>query len=366
MKVSCASLVQQRQKLNQTAVDQDVSGLSSPCMVESSYICIVAAFLFILSLLGSLHCCPSDSKLSGSTEKAPTARNPFPDNAKFLGMVLVCWSHIGSFDIRGTKMEIHATDVIWFHMPLFIFLSGSFSRPFSSKGFLKLVVTLVMPLIFFISIIYPLLQLLMPSKTWAELQFRSWFPFGMWLYTEPLFEGVQSSPLTVWTGAGPGYFIWFLRCLILWRFVTMFTVRWPKFLQIALGLSCGVLGVYWGPDSANPWEIGTFAYQRALCLFPFYLMGQHLDLGRLLQAVPAPSSSCVLLVWATLFSLIYLENKPAVWNSVTDGAFDVIETDTAPFLRYPPPAPGCQEDYKFLWARYFAAVAYRYFVAEQN
>ena len=32
-------------------------------------------------------------------------------------------------------------------MPLFIFLSGSFSRPFSSKGFLKLVVTLVMPLL---------------------------------------------------------------------------------------------------------------------------------------------------------------------------------------------------------------------------
>ena len=28
------------------------------------------------------------------------------------------------------------------------------------------------------------------------------------------------------------------------------------------------------------------------------------DLGRLLQAVPAPSSSCVLLVWATLFSLL--------------------------------------------------------------
>ncbi|CAE7386099.1 unnamed protein product [Symbiodinium natans] len=142
--------------------------------------------------------------------------------------------------------------------------------------------------------------------------------------------------------------------------ITMFTVRWPKALQIALGIGSGLLGVYWPPASPNPWEAGTFAYQRALCLFPFYLMGQHLDISGFVQAVPAPSSARILTVWTAMMSLLYLENQPDVWKSVTFGVFEVLETDTAPFLRYPS-APGCAEDYKLLWARYFAAVAYRTF-----
>ena len=37
---------------------------------------------------------------------------------------------------------------IWFHMPVFIFLSGSFVRPFSVQLLMKTFVTLVMPLMF--------------------------------------------------------------------------------------------------------------------------------------------------------------------------------------------------------------------------
>lgn len=130
-----------------------------------------------------------------------SSRNPHVDNAKFLGMVLVCWSHLGGLALKGrTKdLTLEQGDVslcwtqsekrdfffrlfplcaqrllgglytlapagcklftlpscmpmtairIWFHMPVFIFLSGSFVRPFSVQLLMKTFVTLVMPLMF--------------------------------------------------------------------------------------------------------------------------------------------------------------------------------------------------------------------------
>ena len=35
-----------------------------------------------------------------------SSRNPHVDNAKFLGMVLVCWSHLGGLALKGRTKDL--------------------------------------------------------------------------------------------------------------------------------------------------------------------------------------------------------------------------------------------------------------------
>lgn len=315
------------------------------CYAVPSCICILISLHVVALLYTALRIFPkTDNDLK--EPKQSSSRNAHFDNAKFLGMTLVCWSHIGVFHIGDMWKNFESGDVIWFHMPLFVFLSGSFVRPFSWQGLLKTVITLGFPLLFFTLVINPLNQVLVE---------RSLFSGNLWLKNDPYYEDSMWSLLT---GSGPSYFIWFLRSLILWRLVTMFTCTWPKALHIALAVASGLLSIYWPPASPNRWYLGFFAYQRTLSLFPFYVMGQHLDIRGLLEAIPAPRSSCILFVWFTLMSLIYLENHPRLWHRVTFGVFDILETEPVPFLSYPD-AASCPLDYRFMWARYFSCLTYR-------
>eukprot|EP00438_Fugacium_kawagutii_P002170 Skav228804 [mRNA] locus=scaffold359:129233:130018:+ [translate_table: standard] len=140
----------------------------------------------------------------------------------------------------------------------------------------------------------------------------------------------------------------------------MFTCQLPKSLQISLGVASGIVGVYLPSPSSNHYDLGIFGIQRALCLFPIFVMGQYVDLDRLLKVVPGArkaSDPCVLLTWMLILSMIYLENTPT-WRIDTLGVFDVIGTKPVPFLRYPSVA-SCPADYYFMWARLFASLAYR-------
>jgi len=332
--VSGGSLLQLSHVGNRT---EDSSFQAQACLTAPSCAAGLLALAFAACLLGALRAYPAGSK------DGKPARNPHVDNAKFLGMVLVCWSHIGPMVIHGHSYTFEAEDVIWFHMPLFAFLSGNFVRPFSPQVLLKTFVGLVMPLLFYIVFLYP------PAET---LQLRS---FG-WTGRFPYLEG---SAWDVLTGPGPGYIIWFLRCLIIWRLLAMLVASQPVALQVAVAAFCGMVGVYCGPEKTlNPLNCGTFAYQRALLLYPFYCMGQHLDIQGLLDASPAPSRTTVLLTWTCLMSLIFLECQPKLWKAVTFGVFDVLDTSFGPFLRYSIPS-GCANDYFLLWARYLGCLAYR-------
>lgn len=334
-------MLQRQRTLNQTALPEvqiDDRIRSSHCFASSS--CVYLLALLLLAIL--VH-----AKLPGPSEIQPTqsSRNPHVDNAKFLGMVLVCWSHLGAWFLKGGRVDIASSDVIWFHMPLFIFLSGSFVRPFSRQLLIKTFVTLVMPLVFFIFILFPMSIIL--AFGWSE---------NPLLHQEPTYE---SSVWDVLTGCGPGWYIWFLRCLIIWRVVSMFTCQLPKSLQISLAVTSACVGIYL-PAPWNPQDVGIFAIQRALCLFPIFVMGQHVDFGRFLQAIPGASKAsdpCVLVTWTLILSLIYMENIPE-WRMVTFGTFDVIATKPIPFLRYPS-VPSCPDDYYFMWARLFACLGYR-------
>lgn len=348
---SCATMLQIQQKLNQTELPQgqQVESLWSPnCYASSWCTCLlVMGLLAAVLVYGVWSATPPDE-----VKVDKSSRNPHADNAKFLGMVLVCWSHLGGLALkdRAENLVLQQADVIWFHMPVFIFLSGSFVRPFSVQLLMKTFVTLVMPLMFFILILWPLSGIL----TVEEDGLTGIIP-SLWLYRQPAFE---QSFWSLLASSGPGYYIWFLRCLIIWRVVGMFTCQLPKNLQIFVAVMSACLGVYFPPDSPS---LGIFAIQRGLCLFPIFVLGQHVDLQGLLRVIPGPSKAshpCVAVAWLLILSLIAIENQPEMWKTVTFGAFDIINSAPMPFMQYQPVAK-CPGDYYFAWARLFSDLIYR-------
>ncbi|CAJ1392587.1 unnamed protein product [Effrenium voratum] len=330
-----AALLQHSTKRTQIEVQPKAS-----CNMVPYYACAVATGIYAVSLF-SLH----RWSAAESAPKQSGARDPHVDNAKFLGMVLVCWSHIGRWKVleySGLTSEF----VIWFHMPMYVFLSGSFVRPASWQTFLKILVLILFPLVAFCLLIFPLERVMLDM----ELK-HLWLPGAA-----PYFEG---SVFHLLMGSGPGWFIWFLRCLLIWKLASMFTVSLPKAAQIALGILSGLAGVYCHPEG-NTWSYGLFAYQRALQMFPFFLMGQLLDTSRLMKAVPPPSTLTMASTWLLLFSLLYLENHSSIWSNLTDDLFHLLDSYPAPFMTYRYPA-SCDSAYYWLWARYGASLAYRTF-----
>ena len=208
-------LLQHYKKLDQGVLSQDgeaveavkLSTWSSNCYALPSCIGFLISLHVAALIYAALRACPPVTK---DPKESALSRNPHFDNAKFLGMVLVCWSHIGNMHIGSILKNFQSGDVVWFHMPLFVFLSGSFVRPFSPQVLIKTVVTLGLPLAFFTLVINPVNQVLIE---------RSLFSGNLWLKNDPYYEDSMWSLLT---GSGPSYFIWFLRSLLLWRLVPLF------------------------------------------------------------------------------------------------------------------------------------------------
>lgn len=142
----------------------------------------------------------------------------------------------------------------------------------------------------------------------------------------------------------------------------MFTCQLPKTLQIFVAVISACLGVYF-PPNPSPYDnsLGIFAIQRALCLFPIFVLGQHVDLQGLLRVIPGPSKTshpCVAVVWLLMMSLIAIENQQETWRTVTFGAFDSMNSQPMPFMQYQPDTK-CPGDQYFAWARIFSALIYR-------
>jgi fucose 4-O-acetylase-like acetyltransferase len=81
------------------------------------------------------------------------ARDPWPDNAKLVLIVLVAIGHLLSKGITDRLPEAHAL-YVWiylFHMPAFVFLAGFFSggRELSARSLRGIVTRLLVPYLVF-------------------------------------------------------------------------------------------------------------------------------------------------------------------------------------------------------------------------
>jgi fucose 4-O-acetylase-like acetyltransferase len=163
------------------------------------------------------------------------ARDPFFDNAKFLAILLVVAGH-SIVDLRDVRLAHAAYLFVYtFHMPVFIVITGYFSRNFTFSGgkARKLITNLGVP--------YVVFETAYSTYHWAV---------GHSKFQVSLLD--------------PYYLTWFLMALFLWRLSTPVwqQIRWPFAISVAVSLLSGMSDL---PDDLE--------MNRVFGLVPFYVLG---------------------------------------------------------------------------------------------
>ncbi|RFU40079.1 acyltransferase [Actinomadura logoneensis] len=162
-------------------------------------------------------------------------RDPFFDNAKFMAILLVvmghCLAQLGNVPLAKTLYLA----IYMFHMPLFIVITGYFSRnwTFSAGRTRKLITSVGVP--------YVIFQTAYTVFDWAVG--RNELEIGL---------------------LDPYFLTWFLCALFLWRLSTPVwqQVRWPVAVAVAFSL------LSYMSDLGS-----TLDLHRVIGLLPFYVLG---------------------------------------------------------------------------------------------
>lgn len=170
--------------------------------------------------------------------EARPARDPWPDNAKIVLIVLVAVGHLLSKGITDRLPAAHAL-YVWiylFHMPAFIFLAGFFSpgRDISAKTLRGIVTRLLAPYLAF-TVLYSVAVSAVGG------------------------EGLRVDLVN------PYWLLWFLPAMAAWRLLSpiYLNLRWPLAISLAVGLGAGML------DRVAQ----DFTLSRILALAPFFVLG---------------------------------------------------------------------------------------------
>ncbi|MGL1900911.1 MAG: acyltransferase family protein [Fibrobacterales bacterium] len=166
-------------------------------------------------------------------------RSIYYDNVKALLILLVV---VGHFIEPYRGVYSHSTAlyafIYLFHVPLFAYVSGRFSKfDYSTKSVRKVIVYLIVP--------YFLLQL-------GFSVFNNWMS-GSELLNLQMFQ--------------PYWHLWYLLSLILWTFLlpVVKLFRWPLLLALLCGLLVGL----------NDYSY-NLSFSRTFVFFPFFILG-HMD-----------------------------------------------------------------------------------------
>ncbi|UWG95799.1 acyltransferase family protein [Dehalobacter sp. DCM] len=167
-------------------------------------------------------------------------RDVYFDNAKLLLIILVVLGHAIEPLTGDPFLKAVYAFIYSFHMPLFIFISGYFSKNTSHEAYAtKIISKLVIPYLIF-ETLYRLLDFFVTQK-----------------------ESIQLSYLT------PYWIMWFLLSLILWKVALPYIIKVRYALPITLIL--GILAGYSG-------EFGYYAsLSRTAVFFPFFLGGYYFE-----------------------------------------------------------------------------------------
>jgi fucose 4-O-acetylase-like acetyltransferase len=167
-------------------------------------------------------------------------RDYYFDNVKFILILLVVVGHIIEPLSGGQTLKPLYFWIYSFHMPLFIFVSGVFSKDIKSDDYArKLVSKLVLPYLIFESL---------------------YTVFDYWVFDR---EALVFSYFT------PYWIMWYILCMIAWKVLLPYVVKFRYALpvSIAIAVLCGY---------AN--DAGYYAsVSRTIVFFPFFLAGYYLE-----------------------------------------------------------------------------------------
>jgi fucose 4-O-acetylase-like acetyltransferase len=197
-------------------------------------------------------------------QRPPKQRDAYFDNAKFVTAILVVLGHVWA-EFNGSSGAVNAAYklVYAFHMPVFVFITGYFSRGFmrSPEKFRTLVPTLVVPYLIFI-VLYRGQVVLLLGKDFDITEFFI-----------------------------PHFLMWFLVAMVFWRLSAPLWahLRHPVAISVVVSLAAGLW--IWSED-------GTLS--RMSGLLPFFVLGLMIEPDRLreLRRPPARLLGAAVLVLA--------------------------------------------------------------------
>jgi fucose 4-O-acetylase-like acetyltransferase len=207
-------------------------------------------------------------------------RDPYFDNAKFLLVTLIVAGHaIYPLIEASTGVKAIYLLLYTFHIPMFAFVAGRFSRPLTDPGVAARTVTRVLVPYLIFEILYSIADGL-------------FFTGG----------GISFSLLT------PYSLMWFLLSLFFWRAMLVFFAAMKRPLLIAILLSLGIGYI----EGATVF----LSLSRTLVFFPFFLAGYHWRNEKFtaLDRLPVKGAAIFILFatylvlsgWATSFDLRWL------------------------------------------------------------
>eukprot|EP00927_Polykrikos_kofoidii_P050496 TRINITY_DN44405_c0_g1_i1.p1 TRINITY_DN44405_c0_g1~~TRINITY_DN44405_c0_g1_i1.p1 ORF type:complete len:502 (+),score=63.41 TRINITY_DN44405_c0_g1_i1:231-1736(+) len=260
-------------------------------------------------------------------------RSAFLDNAKFLTMVSVVWVHLMDRSLTQNVRPVRAmVNAAGFQMPLFSMLSGTVSTrgPASHRQLEHLMVHTLVPLAFYVMIVYPVLD-------WPH----TWF-FGTAMEADPRqsLRWTYKDPWSAFFMMNRHDLGWYLRCLIIWRLGCPLLDVLALSVQAAAVLAIGVAGAYSNATGLHTLVVGVPI--SATSLLPFFWLGRQLDIEAL---VPRVSKPRWLLGWGGLVVLFCL-------YAVFEEAGNAVLGEHGRYSLVHLLAPGCPADSYFLWARF--------------
>lgn len=166
-------------------------------------------------------------------------RQAYYDNLKFILMLFVVFGHF-AFEYRNESWMISICNSIYtFHMPVFIFVSGYFSRNINTQRWID-VWSLLLP--------YFLLELV------------------HWAYTK--FTGLGYGNKSLLT---PTYHNWYLLSLFYWRMLIPFFKHFDRKMALSILFALSLLAG-WIPQLTD-----FAASYRSLYFFPVFALGYYSD-----------------------------------------------------------------------------------------
>jgi fucose 4-O-acetylase-like acetyltransferase len=203
-------------------------------------------------------------------------RDPFFDNAKFLAIVLVVIGHALE-PVRDTHLAVSSYVFIYsFHMPLFIMITGYFSRGFTEANdrTRKLVVSLLAPYV-----IFQFAYIAFERLYGHDLRIQIFDPYGL---------------------------LWFIVAVLVWRLSTPFwqRVRWPLTIAVVISL--------WSYVYPLPGELDI---QNTVGMVPFYVAGLLLKPAHfeLLKQRAVRAAAVVVLLGTAAWAWLYGRQLNLAW-----------------------------------------------------
>lgn len=195
---------------------------------------------------------------------ATKQRDSFFDVLKFVLIVFVILGHVVEKSLSDYYMRLLYTYIYSFHMPLFIFVSGYFSKKKERKSFIKSTLKLVETLICF-QILY-----ILPHT-------------------------IATRSISLFSFCVPHWILWYLLSLIWWRIGLQLL---PQKLLDKRNLMIGASILVSLLSQISCAYANVFAWQRTLGFLPFFVLGYYAQQTNIMERIRniKPSYSIALLI----------------------------------------------------------------------